>query len=210
MKNTKLVATLGAVALVAAVGLGSTLAYLTDTTDTVTNTFTFGNVTFDLDGGLRESEVVRDTDTTSDTYGQYIDNDGDDWTVDDTQGYTDLYPGETVFKDPTVLLDSDSNDAWVFAKVVYDKEQFSINYSANWAVIDTLSTDDYDFVAKTDAVMAGGDNSTIFTDVTVSEGVELDDELNPITITAAAVQSIGFADSAAAQSEAEALLNPQE
>ena len=40
MKNTKLVATLGAVALVAAVGLGSTLAYLSDTAGPVQNTFT--------------------------------------------------------------------------------------------------------------------------------------------------------------------------
>ena len=57
MKNTKLFATLGAVALVAAVGLGSTLAYLSDTTDTVTNKFTLGSVDFDEDmaGGKKRT-----------------------------------------------------------------------------------------------------------------------------------------------------------
>ena len=80
MKNKKLLTTLGAVALLGAIGVGSTLAYLTDTTGTVTNTFTVGNVTFDDDNevgsGLRESDVIRDKD------GNYVDNDGDNtWTV---------------------------------------------------------------------------------------------------------------------------------
>ncbi|MCR4998967.1 MAG: hypothetical protein K6A05_03905 [Lachnospiraceae bacterium] len=221
MKNTKLVATLGAVALVAAVGLGSTLAYLSDTAGPVTNTFTFGNVSFDkLKGGLRESEVARDEDETADTYGQYIDVDNktnedgntvEEWTITDTQGYTDLYPGETVFKDPTVFLADDSNDAWVYAKVVYDKDQYTINYSSNWVVIDDLSTDDYDFVAKTDAVMEGGDHSTIFSSVTVSDAEDiLDEDLSDIVISAAAVQALGFADSAAAEEVADGLLNPQD
>ena len=55
MKKTKLVTMLGAISLIGAIGAGSTFAYLTSTTGTVTNTFTVGNVNFDddpLTGGL--------------------------------------------------------------------------------------------------------------------------------------------------------------
>lgn len=47
MKKTKLVTLLGAISLIGAIGAGSTFAYLTSTTGTVTNTFTVGNVNFD-------------------------------------------------------------------------------------------------------------------------------------------------------------------
>ena len=63
MKKTKLVTLLGAISLIGAIGAGSTFAYLTSTTGTVTNTFTVGNVNFDddpLTGGLSESKVARD------------------------------------------------------------------------------------------------------------------------------------------------------
>lgn len=49
MKNKKLFATAVAAALVATVGIGSTLAYLQDETGEKTNTFTIGNVKIDLD-----------------------------------------------------------------------------------------------------------------------------------------------------------------
>ena len=117
MKNKKLLTTLGAVALLGAIGVGSTLAYLSDKTGTVTNTFTVGKVTFDegedgLGSGLRESKVVRDGET-----GNYVDNDGEGiWSVTENN-YTDLVAGETVYKDPTVIMGEDSQDAWVFAKI---------------------------------------------------------------------------------------------
>ena len=49
MKKTKLITLLGAISLIGAIGAGSTFAYLTSTTGTVTNTFTVGNVNFDDD-----------------------------------------------------------------------------------------------------------------------------------------------------------------
>ena len=48
MKKTKLVTLLGAISLLGAIGAGSTFAYLTSTTGTVTNTFTVGNVNFEF------------------------------------------------------------------------------------------------------------------------------------------------------------------
>ena len=114
MKNKKLLTTLGAVALLGAIGVGSTLAYLSDTTGTVTNTFTVGNVTFDDDdpttkSGLRESKVERKD-------GVYVDADGAGWTVIKND-YTNLVAGEVVYKDPTVVMDDKSEDAWVFAQI---------------------------------------------------------------------------------------------
>lgn len=80
MKKTKLVTLLGAISLIGAIGAGSTFAYLTSTTGTVTNTFTVGNVNFDddpLTGGLSESKVARDENSNL-----YVDADGTgEWTV---------------------------------------------------------------------------------------------------------------------------------
>lgn len=80
MKKTKLVTLLGAISLLGAIGAGSTFAYLTSTTGTVTNTFTVGNVNFDddpLTGGLSESKVARDENSNL-----YVDADGTgEWTV---------------------------------------------------------------------------------------------------------------------------------
>ena len=64
MKKTKLVTLLGAISLIGAIGAGSTFAYLTSTTGTVTNTFTVGNVNFDDDpltggSGCRRSGIQR-------------------------------------------------------------------------------------------------------------------------------------------------------
>ena len=123
MKNKKLLTTLGAVALLGAIGVGSTLAYLSDTTGTVTNTFTVGNVTFDDDdpttkSGLRESKVERNEET-----GKYEDADGEKkWTVTKND-YTNLVAGEVVYKDPTVIMANDSEDAWVFVQITNTRDE---------------------------------------------------------------------------------------
>ena len=73
MKNKKLFTAVAAAALVAVVGIGSTMAYLQDESVTRTNTFTIGNVSIDLD----EPE----------------------WDPDNGK---DLLPGSTVSKNPIV------------------------------------------------------------------------------------------------------------
>lgn len=102
MKKTKLVTLLGAISLIGAIGAGSTFAYLTSTTGTVTNTFTVGNVNFDddpLTGGLSESKVARDENSNL-----YVDADGTgEWTVKENK-YRCLVAGEVVYKDPTVHM----------------------------------------------------------------------------------------------------------
>jgi predicted ribosomally synthesized peptide with SipW-like signal peptide len=205
MKKGKVLATFGAVALIGAIGVGSTFAYLTDKTGTVTNTFTVGNVTFDEDfnGGLSESYVVRQG-TTFDADGNVVtegtgaytyDADGDDnWTVSENN-YTNLYPGETVAKDPTVKLSADSLDAWVYAQVTYNADQFTINLTEDWVQVSTTTENGQTVavLAKTDK-LAAGTTSTIFDEVTLSEDIKPGAEVDSIIVKACAVQDFGFDD----------------
>lgn len=186
MKKNKLVVTLSAVALLGVIGVGSTFAYLTDETETITNTFTVGNVNFDdedeVGSGLRESAV-------SDESGSYVDADGENnWTVISNE-YENLYAGEVVYKDPTVIMGKESEDAWVFAKVTYNKEQYAIEWSKDWEVV--TKNDAYVVLAKTVAIKAE-ESSTIFTEVTVSEKITEDTTLEDIQVQAFAIQAAGF------------------
>ncbi len=200
MKNKKLVVTLGAVALIAAIGVGSTFAYLTATTDTVTNTFTIGEVTFttpdpdpndpdsSINSGLVESAVERDE------TGAYVDADGDDtWTVTGND-YTDVLPGEVIYKDPTVLgLTEDSVDAYVFVTVAGEDESLSVTeYSSEWTELG--KTDDGKTVLYRvyDSADAKKTPSTIFSSVTVSTDADEDTEFTDIVINAYAIQMAGF------------------
>lgn len=196
MKKTKLLTTLGAVALIGAIGVGSTLAYLTDTTETVTNTFTVGNVNFDdeFGSGLRESEVVRKD-------GKYVDNDDEGIWKSLGNEYTDLAAGEEVCKDPTVIMGTDSQDAWVFAKIenanspVFDK----IAWSGDWTDVTEAYksakeiTGDVDYVvyAKKDTI-AKEESSTIFTSVTMADDITSETQIPTITVKAFAIQAAGF------------------
>ena len=105
MKKSKaILMALCAVLLVAASVMG-TLAYLTST-DTVTNTFTVGNVKITLD----ELDVDRDTNTDDNvTVG--------DVTRDKANEYK-LLPGHTYTKDPTIHVTAGSEDCYLFVKVV--------------------------------------------------------------------------------------------
>lgn len=219
MKKTKLLTTLGAVALIGAIGVGSTFAYLTAETTAVTNTFTIGNVSFDSDHGLKESTVERyNPDKTYDgkavtagaKRGQYIDTDGaGTWTSNGNE-YTNLYPGEVVLKDPTVTMATGSEAAWVFALVENDNgDKLSIQYNTNdWVdVTDKYKeiegngslADKYAVYAKK-ATIEGGKSSTIFNTVTVGANTEGTIFKN-ITIKACAVQAVGFASYEEALSE---------
>lgn len=197
MKKTKLVTLLGAISLIGAIGAGSTLAYLTSTTGTVTNTFTVGNVNFDddpLTGGLSESKVARDENSNL-----YVDADGTgEWTVKENK-YEDLVAGEVVYKDPTVHMADDSQDAWVFAKIVNANPDLTITYASDWIDVtdaykkaQNLNNIDYKVYAKKDVISKSA-HSTIFEEVTVGNNVTEDTTFTDIKVSACAVQAAGFA-----------------
>lgn len=96
-KKTILVAAI-AVMLVAALVVGGTLAYFTDKTETVKNTFTVGNVAIDL----KEPS----------------------WKADESHT---LLPGASYAKDPTITVKEGSQDAYVFLKLDMNKYVSLIN-----------------------------------------------------------------------------------
>lgn len=97
------------VAMLAIAIVGGTMAYFTDT-HTQTNTFEAGNVGIYLD----EAKVKPDDNPESNTFGDLI---ADGTRTTETQAYH-LFPGMTVTKDPTITVDSDSEEAFIAAKVI--------------------------------------------------------------------------------------------
>ena len=99
MKARKILVSLAALALVAAISIGGTIAYLTST-DKVENSFTVGKVAITLD----ESKV--DINGTAVTSAARV-----------KANTYKLMPGHPYTKDPTVHVDADSEDSWIFVKV---------------------------------------------------------------------------------------------
>ena len=99
MKKTLTV--LVALVLVIAMSVAGTMAYLTSTTDTVTNSFTVGNVTITLD----EAKV--------DVYGDPVQD-----AARVKENTYKLIPGHEYTKDPTVHVATGSEDCWLFVQVV--------------------------------------------------------------------------------------------
>lgn len=91
MNKKKLLTMVLALVLIGAVGVGATLAYFTDKAD-VKNVVTMGHVDIDIiephfEGGEKGGEV------------------------------TDIVPGQIIPKDPTIIVDADSQDAYIRAKI---------------------------------------------------------------------------------------------
>ena len=82
--------------LVLALSVGGTIAWLTDTSDKVVNTFTIGKVDIDL----TESGA-----TTGSTTGTLA------------KEYSGILPGASYAKDPTVSVGKDSEACWLFVKI---------------------------------------------------------------------------------------------
>lgn len=80
--------------LILGVSLGGTLAWLTDKTSNVKNTFTVGNINIDL----TESNAVVENDLLTNSY--------------------KMIPGFTIEKDPIVTVEENSEDCYLFIKAV--------------------------------------------------------------------------------------------
>jgi len=95
MKNKKFVGLLVAVGLIAAVGVGSTLAYFTSRDD-IQNVFTLGNVGISLSETSDEEGVER--------LGTGIE-------------FFDVLPGQTISKEPYVTVNDDSQPCYIRIKL---------------------------------------------------------------------------------------------
>lgn len=106
--------------LVAVVGVGGTLAYLSQTTGPVNNTFTIGEG-FVIPDGEDSALKIDETD---------IENPTGPRTEDGNQ-YLDLYPGAVEVKDPMVYLAGGSVESYVFATVQGVDELTSMTVGEN-------------------------------------------------------------------------------
>lgn len=191
-KKTKaLMLVLCAVLLVTASVLG-TMAYLTST-DKVINTFTVGKVAITLD------EAKVDPDGTAVTPAERV-----------KENAYHLLPGHGYTKDPTVHVQANSEDSFIFVKV----ENGIANYEAGttiaaqiaangWTALDGVENVYYKTYTKSAEIT----NLPVFGHFTIADHANDTDGWNnfsaetKVTVTAYAVQQDGFASAAAAWGE---------
>lgn len=203
MKKSKVLLTLACAVLLVAASVMGTLAYLT-ATDTVTNTFTVGNVSIKLD------EAKANTD------GTLVSN------ADRVKANTyKLLPGHTYNKDPMVTVLEGSESSYIKLNVVVTKSAeldaigvdllttFKGYDSANWIYKGntedtTANTRTYEFWYK-EAVAAPNADVALdaLFDQIVVPGTITNAQLATIagmtiTVTAHAIQADGFANAEAA------------
>ena len=100
--------------------VGGTLAWLIAKTDSVVNTFTYGDINITLE----ETDTNRDSDDNS-----------------KTNSY-EMIPGNTIEKDPKVTVGANSEDAWLFVKL--DKSAnfdtfMSYEMADGWTELDSVN-----------------------------------------------------------------------
>lgn len=170
----KSIALVLALVLVVGGAIGGTLAWLMDTTDTVTNTFTVGNIDIDLkEHDLVNGKLTDDEVTSEDTY--------------------KILPGTSQLKDPFVRVEKGSEACYVFVQVqevnntVPDSDPVEkyITYSVDsaWNLLDTANGiavyyQEQDALTATDAQTA---TLNILADKTVSYSGDLSqDDINKL------------------------------
>lgn len=205
IKNTKTALVVVCAILLVAASIMGTLAYLTDTTDEVKNTFSVGKVTITLD----EAKI--------NTNGEPLDEDGK--VVDDanlaervTENTYVMIPGHEYTKDPTIHVAADSEDCYLFVTIdngiasvehtiagQLDRTDTGIRYK--WTAVEGYSnlycyTVDGDL--KKPNVVHGGSTPYVFKTITIDETAtyaQLEALKNAdakIEINAYAVQVDGF------------------
>ncbi|WP_312461025.1 SipW-dependent-type signal peptide-containing protein [Proteiniclasticum sp.] len=200
MRNKKKIMIL-ALSMIAVFAAAITYAYFTDQSDTVTNTFTMGNVEILLD----EADVLETTSTTGTT-----------WTVPDPDErvpsitYTGIFPGAELPKDPTVH-NTGSNPAYVRIKVTFTKHTELLaaipdpktilgTLGAGWSFVNA-SGNTYEF-RFANVLPTGGSTNPLFTKVTIPASLDNDEMASisgfQINVIAEAIQAQGFADVTAA------------
>ena len=191
-KKTKaLMLVLCAVLLVTASVLG-TMAYLTST-DKVVNTFTVGKVAITLD------EAKVDPDGTAVTPAERVKGNA-----------YHLLPGHTYTKDPTVHVQANSENSFIFVKVENGIEKYegsptiAEQIAANgWTLLNGVENVYYKTYTKSAEIT----NLPVFGNFTIANHADAADSWNnfsaetKVTVTAYAVQQDGFASAAAAWGE---------
>ena len=205
-KTTKVLALMLCAVLLVTATVAGTLAYLTSQ-DTVTNTFTVGNVTITLDetlvtlyGEPGKKVTVTEGEGEEATTKEEIQalGDGETPTTTDANTYK-LIPGHTYTKDPTIHVDENSEDCYLFAKI---ENGLGTNATINFATgtkWTQIGTSQYWKYAES---VSAGDDVEIFESFTFLGTADPAEYGNAnITVTAYAIQADGSANVDAAWSK---------
>lgn len=203
-----------AVLLVLGCSIGATLAYLTATTNEVTNTFTVGKVSITLQEHKYDANKNElKTDTVKDTVNQ-------DGTTTPANSYK-LIPGKNMPKDPFVTVEANSEKCWLFVAVEEESNKLSsgiendvVQYSVKtgtdgwnsfvgteynfkdgvsvyYRVVNTATTDQNIYVLEPngECEIDGHENGCVTVNADVTDEVT---DAPSLTFTAAAIQYDGL------------------
>ena len=184
MKKKNFLTILLSLALVAVIGVGATLAYLTDNTQTVNNKFTFD----DIEITLKENATV--------PAGQsYLIRENKEGTVAGTEAiegsdvgvvYSDILPGATVEKNPYITVSESNAHAYVYAYVTGVAAPLSVTWSEGWTEVETDLTGT---LLRREVAKNEAGKYDVFTQVQVATGAAGTEDLNDISIKAYAHQA---------------------
>lgn len=181
----KTLALLLAMVMVLGATIGVTLAWLTDKTDSVTNTFTVGDIKIEL----------------KETWNA----DGDDDDTINDHWEAQLIPGKEYTKDPVVSVDETETNVDCYLFVKFEEENTPTTYltytstltAANgWTLVNNTTNVWYRVVKTDDNVklwhLLDGDKVTVNTALT-KEDMPAADATPELVYTAYAIQKEGFA-----------------
>lgn len=177
MKKKNLFVSLG---LVATLGVGATLAYLSDSAGELTNTFTFTQNGIDIT--LEEHQVeLKD--------GNYVETENE---TDKGNTYAELLPNMMLDKDPHVTVKADSVNCYVVVSVKNANDKLKIT-DINETDYKLIETDgDTKYYQYNNIVTTSDKDQTlvdIFQHVQVASDANKDTDFTDIVIKAAAVQA---------------------
>ncbi len=187
MTKKKIAIAIAAAALAGTCAIGGTLAWLTSSTEKVTNAFTMGNVSITLDEALVGG------------------SEGDRWVAtseDPTQEYK-LTPGAVTAKDPTVTVESTSEPCYVFVAVkdtLTTDTDFSLvgsKLGSDWLKVEGATIAEGYTLYRYNTVVTPTDEDVklvLFTGINVSKEATEVSEDAIIDIKAFAIQSANLGD----------------
>lgn len=172
MKKNKIALFALSLVAVAAIGVGATLAYFTDSTN-VSNVITMGNV---------------DVELTEPKYSEI---------ADDNNEITNVVPNQLITKDPTITVAEGSEDCYIRTKIAFENlnETQQVDLLAGINIDDTkwyLGADGYYYY---NTKMEAGDSVVFFNEVQIPEtwGNEVANVSIGLNVSAEAIQADNFA-----------------
>lgn len=205
MKNKKALKLIGALALVATVGVGATLAYLTDKSNIVTNSFTVGTG-YEIDDDTNLSVWIDEKKDGEPAEGELTVT--DDGVVRTLVGntYSDVLAGDELDKDPELNIAAGSIKSYAFIEVTglealknknvtvdLNKDDWKKVIIDEGTVVDDTSSTSLDgiYMYKTmlDPTNGIAETNPLFTEVKI--GVNFDAEtIEQIVLKGCAVQGV--------------------